>query len=87
MGIFVRYTDTDRNIRYVDVKTIVVKIARHTIFHGAWYLQIERPPAAQMLYDLGLEEEKINTSVSPSETSTAAPYPIMYAMTVKRLSS
>ena len=54
-GIFLGYTATDENIRYVDVNSRIVKTSHHAIFDEAWYLQPKRPPFAQMLYDVGLE--------------------------------
>ena len=54
-GIFIGYTATDTNIRYIDVNTRIVKKSHHAIFDEAWYLQLKRPPFAQMLYDIGLE--------------------------------
>eukprot|EP00804_Cyclotella_cryptica_P010127 CCRYP_018496-RA/>CCRYP_018496-RA protein AED:0.47 eAED:0.44 QI:0/0/0/1/0.5/0.66/3/0/481 len=54
-GIFLGYTATDENIKYVDVDTRVVKTSHHAIFDKAWYLQQRRPPFTQMLYDIGLE--------------------------------
>jgi hypothetical protein len=33
----------------------LVKCSHHAQFDEAWYLQNNRPPAAQLLYDLGLE--------------------------------
>ena len=56
MGIFLGYTSTDENIRYIDLTSGVVKNIQHTVFDEAWYLQVSRPPAAQLLYDLGLTE-------------------------------
>ncbi len=35
----------------------VVKRLHHAVFDEAWYLQPSQPPAAQLLYDLGLEDE------------------------------
>jgi hypothetical protein len=35
----------------------VVKRSHHTVFDEAWYLQPLWPPAAQLLYDLGLEND------------------------------
>ena len=35
----------------------LVKRSHHAVFDEAWYLQQTRPPAAQMLYDLGLERD------------------------------
>ena len=54
-GIFLGYTATDENIRYIDLDTGIVKTCHHATFDEAWYLQPQRPPAAQLLYDLGLE--------------------------------
>ena len=54
-GIFLGYTATDENIRYVDVDSRRVKQSHHVIFDEAWYLQPRRPPFAQLLYDVGLD--------------------------------
>jgi len=54
-GIFLGFTATDHNIRYLDLTTGIVKQSHHAQFDEAWYMQPERPPAAQLLYDLGLE--------------------------------
>jgi hypothetical protein len=54
-GIFLGYTATDENIRYIEVDTRIVKTSHHAIFDEAWYLQPRRPPFAQMLFDIGLE--------------------------------
>jgi hypothetical protein len=56
-GIFLGYTATDENIRYIDVSSRLVQTSHHAIFDEAWYLQPQRPPFAQMLYDVGLEPE------------------------------
>jgi hypothetical protein len=66
-GIFLGYTATDENIRYIDVNTRVVKTSHHAIFDEAWYLQPQRPPFAQMLFDVGLEPDfvDIKTPTSP----------------------
>jgi len=56
-GIFLGYTATDQNVRYIDLNTGVVKTSHHATFDKAWYLQPTRPPAAQLLYDMGLEYE------------------------------
>ena len=34
-----------------------MKSSHHAIFDEAWYLHPQRPPFAQMLYDVGLEPE------------------------------
>lgn len=46
---------TDQNIKYIDLTSGVVKTSHHATFDEAWYLQASRPPAAQLLYDMGLE--------------------------------
>ncbi len=77
-GIFLGYTATNQNIRYIDTTTGIVKTSHHTTFDEAWYLQPTRPPAAQLLYDLGLEAE--NTLDTPDQsptTTTTAPWPPM----------
>ena len=56
-AIFLGYTATNQNIRYIDTTTGIVKTSHHAMFDEAWYLQPTRPPAAQLLYDLGLEAE------------------------------
>ncbi len=55
--IFIGFTATDQNIRYICVTFGVVKRSHPTAFDEAWYLQPSRPPAAQLLYDLGLEND------------------------------
>jgi hypothetical protein len=56
-GIFLGYTVTDQNIIYLDTSSGVIKSCHHAVFDEAWYLQSTQPPAAQLLYDLGLEAE------------------------------
>jgi hypothetical protein len=53
-GIFLGYTAMDQNICYLDLNTGIVKRSHHAQFDEAWYLQPNRPPVAQLLYDLGL---------------------------------
>ena len=48
-GIFLGYTATDQNVRYINLNTGVVKTSHHATFDKAWYLQPTRPPAAQLL--------------------------------------
>ncbi len=55
--IFLGYTATDQNIVYLDTTSGIVKSCHHAVFDEAWYLQPSCPPAAQLLYDLGLEAE------------------------------
>ena len=73
-GIFVGYTATDRNIRYIDCNTGAVKIARHAVFDEAWYLHPKRPPAAEMLYNLGFVDRS-EIAVPHPEATTYAAYP------------
>jgi hypothetical protein len=76
-GIFLDYTATDENIRYVDVNTRIVKTSHHAIFDEAWYLQQRRPPFAQMLYDVGLEFVPESIEAPPQGPPPTAPYPPM----------
>ena len=77
-GIFLGYTATDQNIVYLDLKSGIVKNSHHATFDEAWYLQPTRPPAAQLLYDLGLEAEEMN--ISPTEVSSVVlPLPVCRA--------
>jgi hypothetical protein len=63
-GIFLDYTNTDNNILYLDVKSGVIKQSHHAQFDEAWYLQSSCPPAAQLLYDLGVKPDKVYHSVT-----------------------
>jgi hypothetical protein len=74
-GIFTGYTATDDNIRYIDVDIGVTKASHHAVFDEAWYLQPSRPPMAQLLYDMGMENE-IEPILAPRlEPIPKAPYP------------
>ncbi len=48
---------------YLDLDSGIVKLCHHAVFDEAWYLQATRPPAAQLLYDLGLEAETDSMTV------------------------
>jgi len=51
-GLFLGYTATDKNIRYLDLDSGLVKTSHHCVFDEAWYLHSSnRPPAAQMLFN------------------------------------
>ncbi len=50
----------DQNILYLDLDSGIVKTSHHAQFDKAWYLQPSRPPAAQLLYDLGLENNEVD---------------------------
>jgi hypothetical protein len=68
---------TDQNIIYLNLDSGVVKSCHHAVFDKAWYLQPTQPPAAQLLYDLGLEAETepMTTSgpVQPIAPGTVTP--------------
>jgi hypothetical protein len=61
-GIFLGYTATDNNIIYLDTTSGVVKTSHHMVFNEAWYLQDSCSPAAQLLYNLGLEADDSDTT-------------------------
>jgi hypothetical protein len=53
-----------------------VKSSHHAVFDEAWYMQPHRPPAAQLLYNLGLEAEDCMVSeIGPDVLLTHALYP------------
>ena len=70
-GIFLGYTATDKNIIYLDAESGVAKTSHHATFDESWYLQPKRPPAAQLLYDLDLEQESSTTATSPDSPPTS----------------
>ena len=75
-GIFIGYSATDQNIRYIDLSTGLVKTCHHAVFDEAWYLYPTRPPAAQLLYDLGLRAEQPPTPPSMmTAEDLASPWP------------
>ncbi len=84
-GIFVGYTATDQNVKYIDLTTGLVKTSHHAQFDEAWYLQPSCPPAAQLLYDLGLELDdegpdedtayQIPIEITPPASFNNAPLP------------
>jgi hypothetical protein len=56
----------DQNITYLNLDSGIVKTCHHAVFDEAWYLQPTRPPAAHLLYNLGLETEtKSMSSTGP----------------------
>ncbi len=71
-GIFLRFTAPDHNIRYLDLESGLVKRSHHTNFDEAWYLQSSHPPAAQLLYVLGLE---VDPEDDPKDLTTTSPVP------------
>jgi len=74
-GIFLGYTATVNNITYIDLDSGLVKTSHHAQFDEAWYLQDSRPPAAQLLYDLGLEAD--DDSPQDAQSGTAQYPPIV----------
>jgi hypothetical protein len=58
----------DQNIVYLDLDSGVLKVSHHAQFDEAWYLQPSRPPAAQLLYDLGILPECDTPSESAAES-------------------
>jgi hypothetical protein len=74
-GLFLGYTSTDQNIRYLDLDSGNTKTCHHTTFDEAWYLQDARPPAAELLYRLGLEDDTSSTTCLPDRPIGVAYYP------------
>ena len=77
-GIFLGYAATNQNIIYLDLTTGIIKNSHHAQFGKAWYLQQSRPPAAQLLYDLGLEfqsDDDTDTDMSDPTGSIPSPWP------------
>jgi hypothetical protein len=74
-GLFLGYTSTDQNIRYLNLNTGNTKSCHHATFNEAWYLQDDRPPAAQLLYQLGLEDDVSFTTCPPDGPFVVAYYP------------
>ena len=74
-GIFIGYTATDSNVRYIDVHTGTVKTSHHAVFDECWFHQPQRPPAAQLLYELGnaVSNDQPEPTNSASSPSTAIP--------------
>ena len=56
-GVFLGYTATDQNIIYLDLASGIMKRSHHAQFDEAWYLQDARPPAALLLYNLGVTDK------------------------------
>jgi hypothetical protein len=76
-SIFLGYTSTDQNIIYLDLVSSIVKQSHHATFDEAWYLQPAWLPAAQLLYDLGLEADDLSTSAmgtAPDPSPARCPY-------------
>ncbi len=76
-GIFLGYSATDQNIIYLDLNTGRVLTSHHATFNEAWYLFPKRPPAAQLLYELGQRQEEfeITTEMMMNPVPSPAPVP------------
>ena len=86
-GIFIGYSATNDNIRYIDVHSGVVKTSHHAVFDEAWYLQPRRPPAAQLLFDMGMEpdfQDTDSTNISPQQCPPA-PYPKISPLAIHKI--
>jgi hypothetical protein len=70
VAAFLGYASTDQNILYLDLDSVLVKRSHHAQFDEAWYLQPTRPPAAQLLYNLGLEADN-NSHITVGTTDSA----------------
>jgi hypothetical protein len=75
IGLFLGYTSTDQNIRYLDLNSGNTKTCHHATFDEAWYLQDAQPPAAQLLYQLGLKDDTSFTTCPPNGPFAIAHYP------------
>ena len=51
----------------------IVKQSHHATFDEAWYLQPACPPAAQLLYDLGLKADDVEISLGDLESDGLLP--------------
>ncbi len=80
-GIFLGYTALDQNILYLNLTTCIVKQSHHALFDEAWYLQPHQPPAAQLLYDLGLELDDNAETIKP-EAAGIPPWPPLPSVTL-----
>jgi hypothetical protein len=70
---------------YLDLTAGIVKSSHHAIFNEAWYLQPHRPPAAQLLYDLGIESDteyvSLNGTLHPTLMGTIKPFTVTWPPT------
>jgi hypothetical protein len=74
-GLFLGYTSTNQNICYLDLDSSNTETCHHATFNKAWYLQDARPPAAELLYWLGLKDDTISTTNPPDQPIDVATYP------------
>ena len=84
-GIFIGYSASDHNITYIDLNSGLVKSSHHAQFDEAWYLQESRPPAAQLLYNLGVEVDNNPMSDSgPPTDYDPVPFPPLVSKNVPK---
>ena len=74
-GIFIGYTETMKNVQYVDLTTGLVKTCGHATFDEAWYCSRAWLPAEQLLYDFGLAPDREEPTLQPEMEGTAQPPP------------
>ena len=77
-GIFLRYTATDKNIVYLDLKTNQEKIASHVIFDEAHFSTGSKAPGAQALKTSGIDtrdEDAGSTSIKVKQLHQKATLP------------
>jgi hypothetical protein len=83
-GIFIGYTTTDDNIKFIDINSGVTKASHHApVFDEAWYLQPNRPPMAQLLYNMGMEMDQAEVQSPLPTPPQNAKYPPMPEPTTK----
>jgi hypothetical protein len=80
-GLFLGYTSTNQNIRYLDLDSGNTKTCHHATFDKAGYLQDTHPPAAELLYRLGLEYDTWSTTCPPPCPLEVAHYPLQPPLT------
>ena len=68
-------TSTMKNITYPDLRSGLVESCRYAVFSEAYYCEPSRPPAAQLVYDLGLVVESDLTSNATPDPAAPAPCP------------
>ena len=62
-GIFLRYAKTMKNIVYLDTKTKKIKTTTFAKFDEAHFTHQNKPPGAQILFELGLREQPSNERI------------------------
>jgi hypothetical protein len=62
-------------MQYIDVDSGAIKTSHHAVFDKAWYLQPIRPPIAQLLYNMGMEQEEQFVMAPPLQPRPPALWP------------